>query len=84
MGRHNNVTQVIIEHQDMIREFQDPDKAKELNSFLIEIEKNDPTGYDEIYREARAIYKTLQRIKKDQASKKTSSDQDDLQSGKTA
>ena len=79
----SNITQVIIEHQDMIREFQDPDKAMEFNQFLVEIEKHDPEGYDELYREARAIYKTLKRIQQKEALKKTS-DKDDLQNGTSA
>lgn len=79
----NNITQVIIEHQDMVREFQDPDKAMEFNQFLVEIEKHDPEGYDELYREARAIYKTLKRIKQKEALKKTP-DKDDLQNGTSA
>jgi transcriptional regulator with XRE-family HTH domain len=81
---HDNITQVIIEHQDIIREFQDHDKAMEFNQFLVEIEKRDPAGYNELYREARAIYKTLKRIQQKDAFKKNQSDQDDLQNGATA
>jgi transcriptional regulator with XRE-family HTH domain len=67
----SNITQVIIEHQDMIREFQDQEKAMEFNQFLVEIEKHDPEGYDELYREARSIFKTLKRIQQKDALKKT-------------
>jgi transcriptional regulator with XRE-family HTH domain len=80
---HDNITQVIIEHQDMIREFQNPDKAMEFNQFLVEIERRDPEGYDELYREARAIYKTLRRIQQKDEFKKKSKD-NGLQNGTNA
>jgi hypothetical protein len=40
--KYNKITQVVIEHQDMVREFLDPDKAKKINRYLIEIEKKRP------------------------------------------
>jgi transcriptional regulator with XRE-family HTH domain len=79
----NNITQVVIEHQDVVREFLNSDKAMEFNQFLVEIEKHDPEGYDELYREARAIYKTLKRIQQKEVLKKNS-DKKDLQNGTTA
>ena len=60
----SNLTEVISEHQDMIKRFKNPEKAKEFNEFLIEIEGDDPEGYDELYKEARSIFKTIKRLKK--------------------
>ncbi|MCD4678052.1 MAG: helix-turn-helix domain containing protein [Desulfobacula sp.] len=75
----SNVTKVIIEHQDIIRKFKDPEKAKELNEFLIEIEENDPEGFEELYREAKAIAKTINRLKKT-----ADKDKNDLQEKKSS
>ena len=73
------MTKVIIEHQDIIRKFKDPEKAKELNEFLIEIEENDPEGFEELYREAKAIAKTINRLKKT-----ADKDKNDLQEKKSS
>lgn len=59
-----NLTQVVIEHQDIIRRFKDPDKAKEFNEFLVNIEDGDPEGYDGLFKEAKIIYKTIKRLKR--------------------
>jgi transcriptional regulator with XRE-family HTH domain len=57
-----SITQVVIEHQDMVRDFKDHEKAIEFNQYLIEIEKHDPEGYEDLYREAKTIFKTIKRI----------------------
>lgn len=54
---------IVIEHQDIIRRFKDPEKAKEFNEFLVEIEGDDPEGYDELFKEARVIAKTIKRLR---------------------
>ena len=70
----SNVTKVVIEHQDTIKRFKNPEKAKEFNEFLVEIEDNDPEGYDELYKEAKVIYKTIKRIKNKDLSKDDNQD----------
>ncbi len=81
----SNITTVVIEHQDVVKRFKNPEKAKEFNEFLVEIEGEDPEGYDELFKEARSIYKTIKRIKNKDGSKKTPNDgQDDIQGRKPA
>ena len=74
----DNVTKVVVEHQDLVSRFKDPERAKKFNEFLIEIEEDDPEGYDELYKEARSIAKTIKRLKK------TPTEGEDLQDKSTA
>lgn len=67
-----------------MKRFKNPEKAKEFNEFLVEIEGEDPEGYDELFKEAKAIYKTIKRIKNKQDSKKTPNDSEDIQDKSTA
>lgn len=59
----SNLTKISIEHQDLIKRFQEPDKAKEFNEYLVNIEKNDPEGYEELFQKAKTIHKTINRLK---------------------
>lgn len=59
----SNPTKIAIGHQGLIKPFQNKEKARKFNKFLIEIEKSDPEGYEELYRDARTIFKTLKRMK---------------------
>lgn len=65
-----NITRVIYEHQGVIKRFKDPKKAKEFNEVLVGIEEDDPEGYDELFKEAKTIYKTIKRLKEKNTTKK--------------
>ncbi|MCP3940041.1 MAG: helix-turn-helix transcriptional regulator [Desulfobacteraceae bacterium] len=65
-----NLKKVIVEHQDVIKKFKDSKKAKEFNEFLIEIEDGDPEGYEGLYKEAKTISKTINRLKEKDSIKK--------------
>lgn len=78
----SNLTKIIIEHQGMIKQFKDPEKAKEFNECLIEIETEDPEGYDELFKEAKAISKTIKRLRNRQTFKKKSNKDDNNLQGK--
>ena len=68
----SNVTKVVIEHQDVVKRFKDSEKAKKFNEILIDLERDDPEGYDDLYKEAKIIHKTIKRMKKKEESKKKS------------
>jgi len=68
----SNLTRLVVEHQDTIKKFKDPEKAKEFNEFLVDIEAEDPEGYDELYKEAKLISKTINRLKKTKENKGSS------------
>lgn len=76
----SNLTKVVIEHQDMIRRFKNPEKAKEFNEILIEIEDGDPDGYDELFKEAKTISKTIKRLNQ----KKKPENKNDLQNNRSS
>ncbi len=44
----NNVTKVIIEHQDIVKHFKDPERAKDINKRLIEIEAANEELYNKV------------------------------------
>jgi hypothetical protein len=81
-GHKNNITQVIIEHQDMIRLFKDPERAKEINQNLLEIEEMSEDLMESIAQHIKSSLSAAKVLNK--PSKKTQSDQDDIQNGKTA
>lgn len=57
-GKPDKVIKVVSEHQDLIKRFQNPQKAKEFNEFLISVEKHNPEGYENLYGLAKSIYST--------------------------
>ncbi len=59
-----------IKHHNRVQRFKDLEKAKEFNELLVYIENEDPEGYDELFKEAKTISKTIERLK--EKSKKTS------------
>ena len=59
----SKITKVIIEHQDVVKNFKDHERAKEFNEMLVEIETEDPEGYEELFKEAKTISKTIKRLK---------------------
>jgi transcriptional regulator with XRE-family HTH domain len=67
----SNLTKITIEHQDLVKRFQVPDKAKEFNEYLINIEKNDPKGYEELFQKAKTIHQTINRLKSQDEPKKS-------------
>ena len=68
----SKVIKVVTEHQDLVKKFKNPDKAKEFNEYLINIEENDSEGYDELYSKAKTIHQTINRLKsKDKSLKKS-------------
>lgn len=44
-----NITKVIIEHQDLVKRFKNPEKAKEINEDLLLLEDIDKDGVDEVH-----------------------------------
>jgi len=65
--RNNNskLTRIVIEHQDIVKRFKNPEKAKETNEDLINLEDIDEQGYEE----ARNFIKF--KIKNSDSKKKT-------------
>ncbi len=55
---------MIAEHQNLIKEFKDPEKAKEFNEFLVTVEKYNPEGYDGLYGLAKNLYQATPEGKK--------------------
>lgn len=79
----SNVTRVIIEHKNIVGQFQNPEKAKEFNEFLVGVEKHNPKGYDNLYELAKSLYESTPEG--ETKSKKTpKSGKDDLQGRKPA
>lgn len=68
----SKLTKIIIEHQDVIKRFQDPEKAKQFTELLVQIEEWDPEGYEDLFREAKTISKTIGRLKKTRSLKNKS------------
>ena len=44
----SNVTKVIVEHQDLIKQFKNPERAKKMNERLIEIEEMNEAIFDKV------------------------------------
>ena len=55
---------IVVEHSDLVKEFKDQETAKEFNHYLIGIEKEDPEGYEDLFNQAKTIYRTIHRLKK--------------------
>ncbi len=45
----NNVIKVVTEHQDLVKRFKNPEKAKEFNEDLLILEEVDQDGFDEVH-----------------------------------
>ncbi|MCG8643312.1 MAG: helix-turn-helix domain-containing protein [Desulfobacterales bacterium] len=54
----NNVINVVTEHQDLVKRFKNPKKAKQFNEFLVGVEKHNPKGYDNLYELAKSLYES--------------------------
>ena len=57
------MTNIVVQHQDVVKNFKDHERAKEFNEMLVEIESEDPEGYEELFKEAKTISKTIKRLK---------------------
>ena len=64
----NSVNKIIIEHQDIVKKFQNSEMAKEINENLLKLESIDFNGFEEIHR----IIKMKLEIKELDDRKKTS------------
>jgi len=47
-GSASNLTKVIFEHQDLVRRFKNPQRAKEINEDLLLLEDVDDDGIEEV------------------------------------
>lgn len=46
-NENSNLTRIVIEHQDLIKRFKNPEKAKMANENLLKLENNDLQGFNE-------------------------------------
>ena len=67
-GVQDTVTRITLEHQDIVKRFKNPEKAKEINEDLLELEDIDFDGFEEIHR----IIKMKLETKEANRRKKTS------------
>lgn len=80
----SNVTKVIIEHQKLLTLFKDPERAKEINENLIEIEQLSDELMESIAQHIKSSLTAARVIKGSSKKNPGESDQDDIQNGKTA
>ncbi|MCF8112797.1 MAG: helix-turn-helix domain-containing protein [Desulfotignum sp.] len=79
-----NITKVIVEHQDLIKKFKDPDTAKEANEALIELEDLDQDLYQDVVKHIKSSVNAARVIKKATSKKTSEVDQDHVQNRKTS
>lgn len=74
----SNLTRVIVEHQDLVTRFKNPERAKEINEDLLLLEDVDENGVEEVHK--------IIKIKLDMknSSKKTPKTGEDIQDKSTA
>jgi transcriptional regulator with XRE-family HTH domain len=76
----SNLTKVIIEHQELVARFKNPEKAKEINERLIEIEELSEAIYDKVSLYIEASHDAAKAVSD---LKKTSKDGEDIQDNRT-
>lgn len=81
---NNNVTKVVIEHQDMVRRFKNPERAKAINQDLIEIEELSDELIDSIATHIKSSLNAAKIVKHGGRKKKQSEDQEDLSDRKSS
>ena len=77
----NNLTRIVFEHQDLVKRFKNPERAKEINERLIDIEDASNELYDKADNYLQGLHDAAKVIKD---SKKTPKEREDLQDKSTA
>lgn len=77
----DNLTKLIIEHQDLLKRFKNQKRAKEINERLIDIEDASDELYDKADTYLQGLHDAATVIK---GSKKTPKDGEDIQDKSTA